>query len=171
MKTTVTELGDSRVRVDVGAETLLPEFDEALMGASAGDDVTVEVDFPDDHHPESLAGKKATFEVTVKEVREKLLPDLDDDFAGEASEFETLDELRDEIRSRIASALERQAEDDFRAAAVDAAAANATIQLPHELVHARAHDMWERLERGLGPRGIDPAMYVRRQGKSREERV
>jgi trigger factor len=157
--------------VELGAETLLPEFDEALMGASASDEVTVEVDFPDDHRPEALAGKKATFAVTVKEVREKQLPDLDDDFAAEASEFETLDELRGEIRSRIASARERRAEDDFRAAAVDAAAENATIQIPHELVHARAHDMWERLERSLSSRGIDPATYVQMQGKSREELV
>src|SRR5581483_9074306 len=80
--------------VELGAETLLPEFDEALMGASGGDDVTVEVDFPDDHRPEGLAGKRATFEVTVKEVREKQLPALDDDFAAEASEFDTLEELR-----------------------------------------------------------------------------
>ena len=99
------------------------------------------------------------------------MPDLDDDFASEASEFETLDELRDEIRSRIAAALEQRSEDDFRAATVDAAAAGATIDLPKELVHARAHDMWERLERSLSARGIDPAMYVQMQGKSREELV
>ena len=104
-------------------------------------------------------------------MREKELPDLDDDFASEASEFETLDELRNEIRSRIAAALEQRSEDDFRAATVDAAAAGATIDLPKELVHARAHDMWERLERSLSARGIDPAMYVQMQGKSREELV
>src|SRR4051794_38583379 len=157
--------------VELGAETLLPEFDEALMGASAGDVVDVEIDFPDDHRPENLAGKHAVFKLTVKEVREKELPELDDDFAAEASEFETLDELRDEIRGRIAAALESRAEDDFRAAAVDAAAEGATIDLPKELVHARAHDMWERLERSLSARGIDPAMYVQMQGKAREELV
>jgi trigger factor len=157
--------------VELGAETLLQEFDEALAGASAGDEVTVKVDFPEEHRPEVLAGKKASFTVTVKEVREKELPDLDDDFASEASEFETLDELRNEIRSRIAAALEQRSEDDFRAATVDAAAAGATIDLPKELVHARAHDMWERLERSLNARGIDPAMYVQMQGKSREELV
>jgi trigger factor len=104
-------------------------------------------------------------------VREKQLPHLDDDFASEASEFETLDELREEIRSRIAEALEHRVEDDFRAAAVDAAADNATIDLPKELVHARAHEMWERLERSLSARGIDPGAYVQMQGKSREELV
>jgi trigger factor len=157
--------------VELGSQGLLAEFDEALTGASPGGEVTVEVRFPDDHQPESLAGKQATFAVTVKEVREKQLPELDDDFASEASEFDTLDELREEIRSRIAEALEQRADDDFRAAAVDAAADNATTDLPKELVHARAHDMWERLERSLSARGIDPRAYVQMQGKSREELV
>jgi trigger factor len=157
--------------VELGAEALLTEFDEALNGASAGDDVDVEVTFPDEYRPEELAGKLARFKVTVKEVREKDLPELDDEFASEASEFDTLDELRSEIRGRIAAALERRADDDFRAAAVDAAAANATIDLPKELVHARAHDMWDRLEQSLSSRGIDPAAYVQMQGKSREELV
>jgi trigger factor len=157
--------------VELGSQSLLQEFDEALAGASAGDQVTVAVDFPDDHRPESLAGKRASFAVTVKEVREKELPELDDAFAAEASEFDTLDDLRGEVRNRIASALDRRAEDDFRAATVDAAAANATIDLPKELVHARAHDMWDRLERSLSARGIDPGAYVRMQGKEREELV
>jgi trigger factor len=157
--------------VEVGAESLIAEFDQALTGASAGDEATVEVQFPDDHQPDSLAGKQARFTVTVKEVREKKLPDLDDDFAAEASEFETIDALREELRGRIAAALERRADDDFRAAAVDAAAAEARIDLPKELVHARAHEMWERLERSLSARGVNPQTYVQMQGKSREELV
>ena len=157
--------------VELGAESLLPEFDEALAGASTGDEVAVEVSFPEDHEPPALAGKLATFTVTVKEVREKELPALDDAFAAEASEFETLAELREEMRSRIRGALEHRADDEFRSAAVDAAAERATIALPRELVHARAHDMWERLERSLTTRGIDPATYVQMQGKSREELV
>jgi trigger factor len=161
----------SDLTVELGAETLLPEFDQALEGASAGDEVTVEITFPDDHSPEDLAGKQASFTVTVKEVREKELPELDDEFAAEASEFDTLDELREEVRSRIAAAFERRADDDFRAAAVDAAAANARIDLPKELVHGRAHEMWDRLERSLSARGIDPQVYVQMQGKPREELV
>jgi len=157
--------------VELGAQSLLPEFDEALAGKSAEDEVTVDVRFPDDHQPESLAGKQGTFKVTVKEVREKELPELDDDFASEASEFETLEELRDEIRRRIAEAVESRAEDDFRGAAVDAAASAAKIELPKELVHARAHEMWERLERSLTARGIDPQGYAQMQGKTREQLV
>src|SRR5919198_3638574 len=139
----------SDLMVELGAKTLLPEFDDALEGASAGDEVEVQVRFPDDHRPESLAGKQGKFELQVKEVREKLLPDLDDGFAQEASEFETLAELRDEIRRQIAEAADQRAEDRFRQAAVDAAAGQAQLDLPKELVHARAHDMWERMERTL----------------------
>ena len=139
--------------VELGAESLLPEFDRALAGAAAGDELTVEVGFPDDHRPESLAGKQASFAVTVKEVREKQLPDLDDEFAAEASEFETL-----ERASRRDSGANRRGargpdEAGFREAAVDAAADAARIELPKELVHARAHEMWERLERSLAARG------------------
>jgi trigger factor len=157
--------------VDLGAENLLPEFDQALAGASAGDTATVEVRFPDDHKPETLAGKQGKFEVKVKEVREKRLPELDDAFAAEASEFETLAELRDELRRRIAEAIDARAEREFREAAVDAAAAAARIELPKELVHARAHETWDRLERSLSARGINPQTYLQMQGKSREEMV
>ncbi len=157
--------------VELGAEGLLPEFDRALVGASAGDQVSVEVRFDDDHQPESLAGKQATFTVTVKEVREKKLPELDDEFASEASEFETLDELRDELRQRIAAALESRIEAEFREAAVDAAADQAQIELPKDLIHARAHEMWERLERSLAARGASPEAFLQMQGKTREEAV
>ena len=157
--------------IELGGEQLLPEFDTALTGAGAGDERTVEVTFPEDHQPEELAGQTANFELTVKEVREKKLPELDDDFASEASEFETLAELSDEIRRRLAEGLERQAEAEFREAAVDKVAANATLEIPHELVHARAHEMWERIERQLASRGIDPQMYAQMQGKTRHELI
>jgi trigger factor len=157
--------------VEVGAEGLLSEFDEALTGASAGEERTVEVTFPDDHEPAELAGKTASFEVKVNEVREKNLPELDDDFASEASEFDTLDELRDDLRKRIGEAIERRADAEFREAAVDAAAANATLDVPHDLVHARAHEMWERVERQLAARGIDPQTYAQMQGKDRHDLI
>ena len=157
--------------VELGAESLLPEFDRALGGAAAGDQLTVEVQFPPDHRPEGLAGKQASFAVTVKEVREKNLPELNDEFAAEASEFETLAELRDELRRRIAAALESRIEVEFREAAVDAAADAAQIELPKELVHARAHEMWERLARTLAARGASAEAYLRMQGKTREQVV
>jgi trigger factor len=161
----------SDLMVELGAESLVPEFDRALAGAAGGDQKTVEVEFGPDHRPESLAGKPATFAVTVKEVREKKLPELDDGFAAEASEFETLDELRAELSRRIAAALEARIEADFREAAVDAAADAAQIELPKELIHARAHEMWERLERTLAARGASAEGFLRMEGKTREQAV
>ena len=157
--------------VELGADGLLPEFDAGLAGATAGEERTVEVSFPEDHRPEDLAGKTANFAVTVKEVREKELPDLDDEFASEASEFGTLDELREDIRSKVAAVFEQRAEAEFREAAVDAVAANAKLEIPHELVHARAHEMWERIERQLAARGIDPRTYAQMQGKDRHDLI
>lgn len=157
--------------IELGAEGLMPEFDAALAGKSAGDEAEVEVTFADDHQPEELAGKTAKFAVKVGEVREKELPELDDEFAQLASEFDTLDELREEIRSRIATVLESRADIEFREAAVDAAAAAAKVELPHDLVHARAHELWERFERSLATRGIDPQAYARMQGKDRHDLI
>jgi trigger factor len=157
--------------IELGAEGLLPEFDAGLTGAAAGEERTIEVAFPDDHQPAELAGRTASFAVAVKEVREKQLPELGDPFAAEASEFETLDELRESIRARLAEAFEQRSDAEFREGAVDAAAANATLELPHEVVHARAHEMWERIERQLTSRGIDPQAYARMQGKDRHELI
>jgi len=157
--------------VELGSEGLLPEFQAGLAGKSAGDDATIDVTFPDDHQPDELAGKQATFAVTVKEVREKELPDLDDEFAQSASEFDTLEELRAEIRTRMSGMLESRAETEFREAAVDAAADLATVDIPHDLVHARAHELWDRFERTLSAQGIDPQAYAQMQGKDRHDLI
>ncbi len=166
------EGGSARdLMVDLGDEGLLKEMKDALIGASPGDELEVELTFPDGHRPEELAGKPAKFAVTLKEVREKKLPELNDEFASEASEFETLDDLREEVSSQIGAALERRADAEFREAAVDAAAAQTDVELPDDIVHARAHEMWERFERQLRGRGLDPAAYLKMAGKTREEFV
>jgi trigger factor len=157
--------------LELGAEGLLEGFNEALRGAEAGDEREVKVQFPDDYRPERLAGTDATFKVDVKEVREKQLPDLDDDFAAQASEFDTLDELREDLAGKIGEALEERADDEFRQAAVDAAVAEATVEVPADVIEARATDMWERVERSLQGRGIAPETYLRMQNRSREDLI
>jgi trigger factor len=157
--------------LELGAEGLLEGFDEALTGAQAGDEREVKVRFPDDYRPERLAGKDATFKVEVKEVREKQLPELDDEFAAQASEFDTLAELREDIAAKIREALEHRAEDEFRQGAVDAAVEEATVEVPDDVVTARATDMWERVERSLQGRGISPEAYLRMQNRSRDELI
>jgi trigger factor len=166
------EGGEARGQlVELGSGRLVPGFEEQLQGVSAGDEREVQVTFPDDYPAEHLAGKDAVFAVEVKEIKEKRLPELDDDFAIEAGGYDSLDELRAEIEQRIAQAEERAIETEYREAAVDAAVDAAAVEVPHELVHAKAHDMWHRTARRLAGQGIDPQRYLELSGKTEEELV
>ncbi len=155
----------------LGSGQLIEGFEEQLTGSKAGEDRRVEVTFPDEYQAEHLAGKDVVFNVKVKEVREKILPALDDEFAAEATEFETMAELRADIAEKVGTALDSRAEEDFRIAAVDAAVAAATVDVPADLVTARATERWERMERELGGRGMDPEAFLQMQGKTREELI
>jgi trigger factor len=155
----------------LGSGQLIEGFEEQLVGAKAGDQREVEVTFPADYQAEHLAGKEAVFKVNVKEVREKVLPDLDDEFASDASEFDTLEELRENIREKVGAALGSRAEEDVRVAAIDAAVAAATVEVPDQLASARAAERWERMERQLAGRGMDPNAFLQMQGKTREELI
>ena len=155
--------------LELGSGRFIEGFEEQLAGAGGGEQREVKVSFPEDYGAEHLAGQEAVFTVDVKEVREKVLPELDDDFASEASEFDTLEELRADIGKRVGEAVDERAEQDFRAAAVDAAVDAATIDLPDDLVAARAAERLERLERRIAGQGMDPAAFLQMQGKTREE--
>jgi trigger factor len=155
----------------LGSGQLIEGFEEQLTGAESGEERQVEVTFPDEYQAEHLAGKDAVFNVKVKEVREKILPELDDEFASDASEFDTLEELRADIRAKVGEALGSRSEEDFRIAAIDAAVAAATVDVPDELVTARATERWERMERQLAGRGMDPNAFLQMQGKTREELI
>lgn len=155
----------------LGSGQLIEGFEEQLTGAEASAEREVKVTFPADYQAEHLAGKDAVFKVKVKEVREKVLPELDDDFASDASEFDTLEELRDDIREKVGAALGSRAEEDFRVAAIDAAVAEATVEVPEELATARATERWERMERQLAQRGMDPNTFLQMQGKTRDELI
>ena len=166
------EGGEARDQlIELGSGRLIPGFEDQLEGVRAGEERTVQVTFPDDYGAETLAGKTAQFAVTVKEVKAKELPELDDDFASDAAGFDTLDELREDIRQRLREADEQQAEAEFREAAVDAAAANARVEVPERLVEARAAELWERLSTTLGRQGISREAYLRISGKTEEEIV
>jgi trigger factor len=155
--------------LELGSGRLIEGFEEQLTGAEAGAERTVQVTFPDDYGAEQLAGQDAVFKVAVKEVREKVLPELDDDFAAEASEFDSVEELRNDIETRLGEAVGQRIEQDFRVAAIDAAVEGASIDLPDELALARASERLDRLERQLAQRGMDPAGYFQMQGKTRDE--
>jgi trigger factor len=154
--------------IELGSGRLVEGFEDQLLGASAGDERTITITFPDDYVPE-LAGKEATFDVKVAEVKAKRLPELDDDFASEASEFDTLDELRADIAEKLRHADEHAVEREFEQAVLEAAANDAQVDLPDKLVHARAHEMLEQTFSALARQGIGKDTYLKIAGKDEEE--
>jgi trigger factor len=163
------EGGEGRDQLlQLGSGRLIPGFEEQLVGASAGDERQVNVRFPDEY-VEPLAGKDATFDVTVTEVKAKKLPELDDEFAIEAEGVDTLAELRQEISNRITEVEEHNIEHEFERAVLDAAAAAAQIEIPHQLAHARAHEMLDETLTALARQGISKEAYLRIAGKDEEE--
>lgn len=157
--------------IELGAGRLIPGFEDQLVGAKAGEDRELKVTFPEDYGAEELAGKEATFAANVKEVREKRMPELDDEFALQAGGFDTLDELREDIERRLRDADERAVDREFREAAIDAAVADAKIDVPSEVVHGKAHDLWHQMEHRLRRQGIDPAQYLQITGKTEEDLI
>ncbi len=157
--------------LELGSNRLIPGFEEQIVGASAGDEREVKVTFPEEYQAEHLAGKDAVFATTVREVKEKRLPELDDDFALETAGMDSLKDLREDIAGRLRDAQERQIETQFREAVLDAAVEQAKIDVDHDLIHAKAHDMWHETARRLQRQGLDPAQYLQFTGKTEEELV
>ena len=157
--------------LELGSGRLVEGFEQQVTGASAGDEREVRVTFPDEYHSDALAGKAAVFAVSVKEVKEKRLPELDDDLASEAGGFDTLDELRSDIRSRLEERDREGIEREYREAVVDAVAAASKVDLPKDLVHAKAHEMWSLTARRLRAQGIEPEQYVQMTGKTEHDLI
>ena len=157
--------------LELGSGRLIPGFEEQLVGATADEEREVKVAFPEEYQAEHLAGKDAVFATTVREVKEKKLPELDDDFALDTAGMDSLEELREDIGKRLRDANERSIETEYREAVLDAAVDDAQVEIDHDLIHAKAHDMWHETARRLPRQGLDPAQYLQFTGKTEEELV
>jgi trigger factor len=146
--------------IELGADRLIPGFEEGLVGAIAGETRELELSFPSDYPSDQLAGRAVRFRVRVKDVKRKELPPLDDDLALDAG-FDSLEELREDIGRALTQAEERAIEAEFREAALDAAVAAARVDLTDELIKARAREMWERTLHSLAHRGISREAYLK----------
>jgi trigger factor len=155
--------------LEVGRGELLPDFEENLIGMQAGERKQFGVTFPMDYAEESLRDQAVLFHVHVKEIKTRDLPPLDDDFAKEASEFETLDELRSAVREQLEEAAERRAEGEFRTRVLDAVAERAQVEVPDAMVDEKVEDMLGSFERSLRTQGMEPAQYYQLAGASPEE--
>jgi trigger factor len=155
--------------VELGSGRLVPGFEDQLKGAKASEERTVTITFPDDYGAQELAGREAQFAVTVKEIKRKDLPELDDDFASDAAGFDTLAELREDVAAKLRDVDEARVEAEFREAVLDAVVKESKVDLPEALIEARAQELWERMLHSLGHQGISKDAYLRIAGQSEEE--
>ncbi|HEX2741303.1 MAG TPA: trigger factor [Rubrobacter sp.] len=160
--------------LEVGRGDLLPEFEENVVGMNAGERKQFGVTFPMDYAEESLRGESVLFNVHVKEIKERDLPPLDDDFVKEASEFETLDELRAAVLEQLEAAAEQRIDGEFRGRVLDVVAEAAEVEIPEVMAHEKAHEMVESFERSIKAQGMEPEQYYQLAGTDHhqfEERV
>jgi trigger factor len=155
--------------MEIGGGELLPDFENSLVGMKAGERKRFGVMFPTDYGEESLRGQSVLFDVHLKEIKERDLPPLDDDLAMEASEFDTLEELRGAIRDQLAGALEERAQGEFRGRVLEAVARGAEVEVPDVMVDDKADEMVESFERSIRAQGIEPEQYYQLAGASQAE--
>ncbi|MBE3563688.1 MAG: trigger factor [Hydrogenibacillus schlegelii] len=159
------------VEIEVGAGRTLPDFEQGLIGLPVGETRTVDVRFPDDYREADLAGKTATFTVTVKTLKQKRYPELDDDFAREVSDFDSLDELKASLRRELEAEREKEATERLRDQAAEAFAARVNVDLPDVMIREEAHDMVHELEHALLATGIPLQAYLRMTNKTEDDLI
>ena len=146
--------------LQVGSNSFIPGFEDQLIGATIGNEIKVNVKFPEEYHSEELKGKDAVFECTVKSIKKKVLPELNDDFAKKASTFQTLDELKADIKSNLEKSAEAKAESAKREAAIKQAADNAEVDVPEVMVENRVSAMIQQMALSLQQQGMSLEMYL-----------
>ena len=147
--------------VELGSQRLLPEIEQGLVGLEPGGEKEISYRLPD--------SAEATITARLKELNEKVLPPVDNELAQAASEFDTIEDLREEIQSRLGAQLEEQLESQFRAAALDALVEATDLEVGDPLVQTRAVELWNALVRSLERRGISPEVYIQLSGRTPQQ--
>ena len=153
----------------IGSGSFIPGFEDQLIGVNAGESKDVVVTFPTEYHAEELAGKEAVFACTVKKIQAKELPALDDDFAKDVSEFDTLDEYRADIRKGIVERKEAAAKTDKENAAVDKLIAASEMDIPQAMIDGQVEDMYRNMANNLQMQGISIDTYLQYMGQNKAD--
>ena len=155
--------------LEIGSGSFIPGFEEQLVGLKTGESKDVVVTFPEEYHAAELAGKEATFKVTVKEVKTKVLPELNDEFAKEIDpEVETLEALRTKLKERTAEQKQADADSTLRDELVEKAAANTEVEIPESMIHNEIHRMIEEFGQRLQMQGMSLELYYQFSGQDEQ---
>ena len=155
----------------IGSGAFIPGFEEQLVGAEIGKEVEVKVTFPEDYQAEELKGKDAVFKCTVREIKEKELPELDDEFASEVSEFDTLAEYRADVKKNLAEKKEKDAKNAREDAAIKAAVAEAEMEIPEAMLETQQRQMVDEFAQRISMQGISMEQYFQFTGTSYQQLV
>ncbi len=153
----------------IGSNEFIPGFEEQLIGVKINDEVKVNVTFPEEYQSEDLAGKEAVFEVKVHEIKVKELPELDDEFAVDTSEFDTLEELKESTRKNLEEQNSKSAENFIRNSVVDKAVENTEVEIPNGMVESELDFMLKDMEQQLSYSGINMEQYLSFTGSTMED--
>ena len=153
----------------IGSHSFIDTFEEQLIGKKIGEECEVNVTFPTEYHAADLAGKPATFKVTVKEIKVKELPELNDEFASEVSEFDTLDEYKKDVEKKLVEKKEIEANSKNEDAVVAKVVENATMEIPDKMIDAQAENMVQDMARRMQSQGLSLDMYLKYTGMTVEQ--
>ncbi|MDO5541324.1 MAG: trigger factor [Eubacteriales bacterium] len=153
----------------VGSGSFIPGFEEQLVGVEIGQDVDVKVTFPEDYHAAELAGKEAVFKCKVNAIRTKELPEADDDFAQDVSEFDTLAEYKEDIRKKLAEKKETEAKNAKETAAVEKAVENASMDIPEAMIDSQVRRMADDFAGRLQSQGLTVEQYMQFTGMTADK--
>ena len=154
--------------LSLGSGQFIPGFEEGVVGHKVGESFDVNVTFPTEYHSEELAGKDATFKVTIKELKRKELPTLDDEFAKDVSEFDTLEELKKDLTEKMAAEKKDQADSKMENDLLEQAVKNMTVEIPTVMFENKAQDMVEEFGYRLQTQGMNMDMYMKYTGTTPE---
>lgn len=152
----------------IGSGAFIPGFEEQLIGKNIGEECDVNVTFPEEYHAEDLAGKAAVFKVTVKEIKEKQLPELDDEFAAEVSEFDTLAEYKEDVKKNLTEKREKDVKNAKEDAVVDAIIENATMDIPEAMIETQQRQMIQEFAQNIQMQGLSIEQYFQFTGLTAE---
>lgn len=158
-----------RQSLELGSNTFIPGFEDQLIGLGTGDNKDVEVTFPEEYHAAELAGKKAVFKVKVHEIKRKELPALDDEFAKDVSEFDTLAEYKEDLKKQLASRKEEEAKALQENVVVEKAAENANVEIPQGMINSEVRNMMRDFDNRLRQQGMNLEMFMSFSGQTEED--
>lgn len=155
--------------LEIGSGSFIPGFEEQMVGVKIGEDAEVNVTFPEDYHAQELAGKAAVFKIKVHEIKAREYPELNDDFASEVSDFDTMEEYRNDVRTRLEKAAEDRTKVETENAIVDKAAEAAEIDIPDAMIEAQIDRMVNDFAQRLSYQGMNMEMYLQYTGSNMEK--